>query len=72
MAAVLDLSVLAQAHEAVARAALAVACRAEAGDIVHLHEPAHDFIQRAAVADIELLGFLIFRLRLAVAAHARP
>ena len=57
MAAVLDLPALAQGHEPVAGAPFAVACGAETGNVVHLHEPAHDLIQSAAVADVELLGF---------------
>ena len=70
MAAVLDLAGLAQAHEAVAGAASAVAGGAEAWDVAHAHEPLHDFIQRAVVADIELGGVFFFWFWLYIAANA--
>ena len=56
MAAVEDLAALAQAHEAVARAALAVAGGAEGGDVAVLHEPADNFIEGALIRHVELLG----------------
>ena len=69
MAAVLDLPALAQAHKAVAGAALPVAGGAEGGNISQLHQPFYHFIQGAVVADIELLG-VVGALLLGVAAHA--
>ena len=56
MAAVLDLSALTQAHEAVAGAALAVACRAEGRNVVGLHQPADDLVKGALIGNVELLG----------------
>ena len=52
--AVLDLTALAETHEAVARAACAVARRAEARHIAEIQEPFDDFVQRARVVDVEL------------------
>ena len=72
MAAVLDLPALAKGHEAVAGSAFPVACSTETWYVFHLDQPANDLIQSTVVDDIELLGFLIFRLRLAVAADAGP
>src|SRR5699024_11802185 len=69
MAAVLDLSALTKRHKAVAGASFSVASGAEAGDVAHLHEPVHDFVQCTVVADIELFGAFVFRFRLIVAAH---
>ena len=70
MAAVLDLAALAQGHKAVAGAAFPVAGGTEAGDVVHLHEPAYDLIQSTGVDNVELLRTLVFRFGFAVAAHA--
>ena len=70
MAAVLDLPALAKRHEAVAGSAFPVACSTEAWDVFHFDQPADNLIQSTAVDHIELLGLLIFRLRLAVAADA--
>ena len=70
MAAVLYLSAFTQGHEPVAGSSFAVACGAEAGDVVHLHEPADYFIQGTVVYDVELFGFLAFGFWLAVAAYA--
>ena len=56
VAAVLDLAALAKAHEAVAGTALAVAGGAEGGDMPGFHQPADDFIERALVGNVELLG----------------
>ena len=70
MAAVENLTGLAERHETVARTAFAVACCAEARDVSHLHEPAGDFVQRAAVVDIELGGFLRFGRVVRIAADA--
>lgn len=70
MAAVLDLAGLAQAHEAIAGAASAVAGGAEAWDVAHAHEPLHDFIEGAVVADVKLGGVFFFRFWLYIAANA--
>lgn len=69
MAVVQNLSALAERHKAVAGASLPIACRAEAGDVVQLHEPAHHLIQGAAVADIELCGIVVRCLWHIVTAH---
>ena len=69
MAAVLNLPALAQAHKAVAGAALPVTGGAEGGNISQLHQPFYHFIQGAVVADVELLG-VVRTLLLGVAAHA--
>ena len=68
MAAVLNLSFFAQRHKAIAGSAFTVACGAEAGNIIHLHQPVHDLVKGTPINDIELLGFCILRLWFAVAA----
>ena len=67
MAAVQNLAALAQGHEPVAGAALPVAGGAEGRDVVLLHEPANDLVQRALVGYIKLLG-IVGALLLGVAA----
>ena len=71
MAAILDLSAFAKAHEAVARPALAVAGGAEAGDIAQIHQPFHDFIQCAVIADIKLCGIILLCFFFIIAADTR-
>lgn len=68
-----DAAVLGPFHEAVARAAGAVAGRAEGRKVVVLEEPADDFVERAAVVRLELFGLLLHLLDGAdgVAAHGR-
>ncbi len=67
MAAIEDLTGLAQTHEAVARASLTIACCAEGRNISHLHQPPDDFVERTLVGNIELLG-VVRTLLLGVAA----
>ena len=70
VAAVLDLSTFTQRHEAVTGTAFPVTGSTEAGDIIHFHKPADDFIQCPGVADVKLFRFFIFRFRLAVTTDA--
>ena len=68
--AVLDLSALAEGHEAVTGAAFPVTCGTEAGDVIHLHEPADHLVKGTVVADVELLGAFVLGFWLVVSAHA--
>ena len=68
--AVGDLSGLGQRHEAVARAAFAVAGRAEARHVAQFQQPAHHFVQRAVIAHVELCGILFSMRRAGVTADA--
>ena len=71
VAAVQDLTALAQAHEAVAGAALAVAGGAEATEYSpSLHQPVHNLVERALIGYIELLG-VVRALLFGIAADAR-
>ena len=70
VAAVLDLSALAQRHEPVSGAPFPITGGAEAGNVIHLHQPPYDFIQSTVIAYIELFRTFILRFRLVVAAHA--
>ena len=70
MAAILNLTAFTQAHKPVARPSLTIAGGTEAGNISHLHQPAHYLVQRAFIADVELLGAFVLRFGFAVAAHA--
>ena len=54
MTAVLNLTALAEGHEPVAGSASPIAGGAKAGDVSQFHQPADNFIQGAAVADIKL------------------
>ena len=70
MAAVLNLPALAQGHKPVAGSPFSVTCGAEAWNVIHPHQPLDDFIQRTIINYVKLFGFLILRLRLAIAADA--
>ena len=70
MAAVLDLTALAKRHEAVSGAAFPIAGSTKTWNVIHLHQPAHDFIQRPGITDVKLFRFCVIRLRLAVTANA--
>ena len=71
VAAVQDLTALAQAHEAVACPAFPVAGRAEGRDVIVLHQPPYHFVKRPLVADVELLGLCRPDL-LGITAHGSP
>ena len=58
MAAVEDLAALAQAHEPVTRAALAIARGAEGRDLALIHQPADDLVECALVRNLKLLGIM--------------
>ena len=70
MAAVLDLAALTQGHEPVAGPPSPVAGGAEAGDVVHLHQPANDFIQCPVIDHVKLSGVFFFWLWIHISAHA--
>ena len=68
MAVVKDLTVLAEAHEPIARAPCPIASRAEARYVVIVHQPADNLIERALIRYVKLLG-IMRALRLVVAAN---
>ena len=71
MAAVENLSALAQSHEAVARTPRAVACRAEGRNVIVFHQPADHLIQGALIRDIELFR-VVRAFFFCVSAHGGP
>lgn len=54
-----------------ARPALTIAGGAEAGDIAQIHQPFHDFIQCAVIADIKLRGIILLCFFFIIAADTR-
>ena len=58
VAAVLDLTCLAEGHKSVACSAFTVAGGTEGRDISKLHQPLYDFIERTLVGNIKLLGIM--------------